>query len=1218
MKIRRLGAWWVVLLIFLVGFPLPGKAETRPVTLTVMPFTALQGESQVWLRKGLTHLFTKNLGQVDSFILLERNRMQEFVNELELSQSGLIDKNHALRMGRVAHVEQVLYGNYSLSGQAIKINLFLLDTRSQKILQTAQASGKLKKLRQWVKQLSLDLIKNRGIKLSKAESEKIQFSATDSIKATEHFYTGMDLFDRGQYADAFGRFFAASKNDPGYWEAHLWMGRLLEAQAQLQESILTYKKLYKKAPASVEAQDAMMFAGFAAEYRLKDPGQAIEIYKVLANKKPQTPHNIEARFRLGSVLADKGLFAKAYESFQGVIDFHKKYTSGGVKNRARLRNSSYFNWRHASALNWDALRQMIQIYPGLTKELPRKKWPPLPVGAYLMDPENPVVQSHMKGMPSFLKDVRKNQEWEEYYYAVVVPNGYEMTGVEMEVTGKVFRKGVSGGQSGDDYRIRVHPFPLSRDIHNSWLGALYGQTRKTMTLRKGVTFHGNNQQIVVVEIGAAGGEVKGWRIKGNLRKIGQQSSAPLPEIAQTKKDTEALHLGTIPFSGGQFSGSNREKHFYLPKKELSVAMDRSGRVGLVTLSGAIDDAESDLWFSQSRDGKSWETPLRLPINSSSQEYYPRLVPAEDGSLQLFWISKRRGRGWELWTSNLSSKDKWSHPSRISLETIEPWRPSSVRLAKKTKGGSGRLNKTSFSGNNPSQGNSADFSQTGIPRFLEYSVTQNRRGQWILVYYSYVSQGLVILQSADLKTWKKLSEINTGKPVFGPSLVQDSRGVYRLGLFSNGGQPQVYSSNDGRRWSKKGYSLQCYCERDYNEVHAVQLIPKPNGKLLLLLSDNFYGLQYAEFDPDVQQPTLDLVSRALTQPYAITPFKDGKFLLALKKDREVGIYQYKNFTTHPENSGNGIIYTESDLDPPGNRWERIFAHRRFIIPDVTALAVGPKGRIWWGIESGIMTLNGEAFSLQDVSNGFFHNFITDIAACSDSHAWVSSRFHEFPEVGRVSVNPREKKSFAPLRTTRVRIPEAQGVITDIQCAKGNGGLLIGTTGGQFIQFKNNRVVLKRKFSSAVTAVAAGDDGNAFVGTEKGAIHRIHKGEFVKIGFFNRRVHDLVVGANGTLWVSVDGKGLVRYQNNKWKTFATRNSKVAYDHIGKLTPDKVQGVWYVAHGETRSFGVGYFDGHRHELYNPPQRFIDKPSSIDVGPKGRVWIGTWFDGVYHLIQK
>jgi len=1204
--------------IFLLIFSLAGRGFSEPniSTLTVMPFTALKGSSEAWLSKGLADMVAQDLSQVESLVLLGRSQMQAFLGELELSKSGLIEGKHALRLGRVAKVDQVLYGNYSLSDQDIHLNVFLMDTVSQEILQTASAKGKLKDLRKVAQQVALDIIKKRGIRLSPGERGRIQFTATDSIRATEHFYTGIDLYDRGEYEDAFGRIFAATQKDPRFWEAQLWMGRVLEAQGQRREALLTYKKIYKKAPTLVEGHDAMMFAGLLAEIGLQDENQALKIYRTLSVKIPQTSHNVEASFRLAGILARKQRFSEAYRALQRVLNYHKKYSFRQSVDH-HFRNSSFFKKHHAFNLYWDSVRQMILIYPDLTKKLAHDKWPELPAGAYLMDPKNPIIKSkNLRTMPTFFQDVRRNQAWEEYYYAIVVPNGYEITGVEMQVTGKVFRKGTSGGQSGDDYRIRVHPFPLARDIHSSWLGTLYGQTLKTTTLRKGVTFHGANQKIIVVEVGASQARVDSWQIKGLVKKSKRGNRNNSWRKYFDGQETEAMHLSTIPFMSGKFSGSNRKNYFYMPKKELTMAADRSGRIGLVTLSGALDGAESDLWFSSSEEGQSWEPPYRLPINSSSQEYNPHLVPAEDGSLQLFWISKRRGQDWEIWSSRWASGEQWSHPSRIPIEKFASWKPSDNQLAKRTKSKSGNFIKSLFFKENESAGKRfSKFSQVGIPRILEYSITQNRRGQWVLAYYSFATQSLVILRSDHLKHWEKISEIHTGNPVFGPSLIQDSKGVYRLALSGHDGRPRIYSSNDGRKWSRKEYTFKCFCQPFYNEVHSLQLLSRRDGKLTLFLSDNFYGLQYANFDPDTDSPQLDLVSRALMEPYAVAPFKNGKSLVALKQDRGVGIYQYKNFATHSSNRGNGIIYTESDRDSSGNHWDRIFAHRRLIIPDVTALALGPKGRAWWGIESGIMTLNGEAFSLQDVANGFFHNFITDIAPCSDSLAWVSSRFHEYPEVGRVRVDPREKRSFVPLETKRVKIPDAHGAVTAIQCSQQDGALLIGTSEGEFIKFRNNKVVYSHNLSSSITSIAASENESYSVGTEGNGIHRIDGETKKKIGKFSERVNDLSLDARGNLWAAVEGQGLLRLKNGIWKTFSTANSKVAYDRIGVLSPDRSNGIWYAAHGETQSFGVGYFDGKNHELFNPPQRFIDKPSALDVDVHGKVWIGTWFDGVYIL---
>jgi tetratricopeptide (TPR) repeat protein len=903
--------------IFLCGniSGLEGAQNVRPIALTVMPFTALKGEHQGWLSKGMADLFIKNLSQVDSFLIVERDRMQVFADELRLSETGLIAKDEVLRMGRVTRVEQVLYGSYSLSGNTIEINIFLLDIDSQQVLHSFKSSGERKQLRRLVKELSLELLQNKGIRLSREESEKIKFEATDSIQATEHFYSGVDLYDKGKYPDAFGRFFAASKQDPKYLEARFWMARLLEAQGKSKEAILTYRKIFAAAPASVEGQDALMFSGLVAEQSLKDLDSAIQDYRILSLKKPVTPHNLEASFRLGGLLNIKASYEAAYTKLQTVVDFYKKNKARWwIRLKTQSRNSLFFQWRHALNLNRDALRQMINLYPDVMESLPKKQWPPLPDGVYVVDPQNPMIDvPSLSKVSAMFEDTRKKYQWSRWYYTFIVPRGYLASGVDMEITGRIYKKGTSGQQSSNDFLMRVHSFPLPRNLHSDWLGALFGQTLKTTTLRKGISFHGENRSIFALEVGGSGGEAKGWKVTIRLQKEEPKEVSNIPVVTKASGSGEGMHLSTVLFPYERFNGSGHKHDFYMPRKELTMAINKEGRVGMVTVSGALDDAESDLWFSQSHNGKKWGTSIRMPINSFSEEYYPRLIGAEDGTFQLFWISKRRGQGWELWTSRLSKgKKEWTHPQRVPLELFAGWKKYAPK----------------------------NSSEEAIPKVLEYTVTQDSRGQWILAYYSYVARRMVILRSINLLNWKEVARIDTQGPVFGPSLVEDSKEIYRLALFSSSGQPRLYSSNDGRKWSREQFSLQCECRPSFNEVHGLQLIPKPNGELIMLISDNMYGLQFAQFTPEVNSPKLDLVSRALMQPYTAVLTREGRILVALKQAGSVDIYQYKNFVTSKNNVSFSVIYTEKDIDVEGNLWKRIFAHQRFRVPDVTSLAVGP--------------------------------------------------------------------------------------------------------------------------------------------------------------------------------------------------------------------------------------------------------------------------------------
>ena len=71
------------------------------------------------------------------------------------------------------------------------------------------------------------------------------------------------------------------------------------------------------------------------------------------------------------------------------------------------------------------------------------------------------------------------------------------------------------------------------------------------------------------------------------------------------------------------------------------------------------------------DGRAWSALEPLPVNSASDDFAPRLVRAEDGSLRLFWLSSRRGLGWEIWNARQPAGGRWSDARRVPLESLVP-------------------------------------------------------------------------------------------------------------------------------------------------------------------------------------------------------------------------------------------------------------------------------------------------------------------------------------------------------------------------------------------------------------------------------------------------------------------------------------------------------------------------------------------------------------------
>ena len=144
------------------------SARGGTTTLTVMsPLARSSGET--WLSKAIADLLIKSLSEVQALTILEREKMQAFSDEVGLADSALFSRDKALRVGRVAKVQKVIFGNYHLWGERVTIRVFLMDLKSQEIVRREAAHGPYSELHSLVKELVLRLLSQQDIPLSEHE-----------------------------------------------------------------------------------------------------------------------------------------------------------------------------------------------------------------------------------------------------------------------------------------------------------------------------------------------------------------------------------------------------------------------------------------------------------------------------------------------------------------------------------------------------------------------------------------------------------------------------------------------------------------------------------------------------------------------------------------------------------------------------------------------------------------------------------------------------------------------------------------------------------------------------------------------------------------------------------------------------------------------------------------------------------------------------------------
>ncbi|MEW5789861.1 MAG: CsgG/HfaB family protein [Pseudomonadota bacterium] len=89
-------------------------APPEPGTVAVLPFVNRGDAAQAVLSKGLTAMVISDLSKVPGIKVLERAKLQKLIEEMQLSESGLVDEKSAIRAGKLMKAEKIMLGDYQL------------------------------------------------------------------------------------------------------------------------------------------------------------------------------------------------------------------------------------------------------------------------------------------------------------------------------------------------------------------------------------------------------------------------------------------------------------------------------------------------------------------------------------------------------------------------------------------------------------------------------------------------------------------------------------------------------------------------------------------------------------------------------------------------------------------------------------------------------------------------------------------------------------------------------------------------------------------------------------------------------------------------------------------------------------------------------------------------------------------------------------------------
>ena len=173
-------------------------ADTKNVAISYFDNTSGTEEYNP-LSKGLADMLITDLSNIKSLKIVEREKLETLLKEIELGDSKFIDPNTAQKLGKGLGAGYMLTGSFLIMGETMRIDARLVDVGTGEISMAEEITGEKDTFFELEKNLVNKIIATLNIDLSKTESRKVKKVQTESFESFNNYSSSIDAFDKGEY-----------------------------------------------------------------------------------------------------------------------------------------------------------------------------------------------------------------------------------------------------------------------------------------------------------------------------------------------------------------------------------------------------------------------------------------------------------------------------------------------------------------------------------------------------------------------------------------------------------------------------------------------------------------------------------------------------------------------------------------------------------------------------------------------------------------------------------------------------------------------------------------------------------------------------------------------------------------------------------------------------------------------------------------------------------
>lgn len=224
--------------------------------VAVLPFDKGTGSEQYdGLGKALAAMMVTDLSGTPGLVLVERQRLDDVLAELALSETAFVDPSTAQKLGKGLAAELLVVGTWSVVGETLVLSVRMVDVDTGEVKRSVSGDGRIDAFVEVEKQVVAGLLDGLAIAPA-AQKPILEQVPSRSFPAVASYGEGLARRDEGRDEEARLAFAEAVRADPQFGLARTELGALRQSmEAQLSE--LARQKLASRAAIYEAALEAL-------------------------------------------------------------------------------------------------------------------------------------------------------------------------------------------------------------------------------------------------------------------------------------------------------------------------------------------------------------------------------------------------------------------------------------------------------------------------------------------------------------------------------------------------------------------------------------------------------------------------------------------------------------------------------------------------------------------------------------------------------------------------------------------------------------------------------------------------------------------------------------------------------------------------------------------------------------------------------------------------